>query len=416
MSSTTVTYFPKDQTAWSGDHKDINNVRSNEYLGTIEKVVPEPNTFGASIKPTEFKFSEVSNGLSETLHAMKKSAAIKRRGNGRFNAAWNRELQQLESSAALNDSAINQVTIVQFVQKIIGQLQNVNEIAKAFVNIPSNNLRGKIPEGTWLKPSIQVDRLSEPDITHSDFGQTEFRIKRNDIHVYISREDRMEASVDPYTWSIAAGQKQLLQSRDLLALKELSRLEVNSTYGNFSDVTTKDSEVSVPRSNVDSVDQFLEVINGHFTTYRNYIKYIIMHPQDYRAHETNFYVRNNIKQEPTKGYGVTQFTGLTAQGVTAILSPWVPRTNVYCLTDEGAYELDGPKIVDSEYDAKKFADYTPMHDFIKYLIVNPARFGEKISFPISGVTSGTEITTDTQIETLLTPPAVDKNSDANSSI
>ena len=409
--SAACTYYPKDQVIYSGAQEDLEHTRDSEYLGSMKF---QAKTGATGINPEqEFLFEHVAEDLSHNKKMLTKYMAMRkqsRRGEGRFGN------EMAELKAALNDSAVDQITIVQFVKQIIGQLKNVNVISRAFQNIPTNSLRGKIPEGGWPSVSVQVKRLSEPQITHTDFGQNEFRIRRNDVHIYISREDRMEAAIDPFAFSNMQGQKQLMQTRDLLALQALSSLEVNGTYGTFDDITAKDADVTVPRSRYDSTEQFLDVIVQHFTTYRNYIKYLIINPLDYRAHQTNFYTRNNIKQEPTQAFGVVPFDGLGQYGVTAIISPWVPRSVVYGLTDEGAYELDGPKIVDSDYDSKKFADYTPMRDFVGYIISNPPRFGEKINFPIAGVTSGTEITTHRQIETLLEAPDVVKNDNANSGI
>ena len=99
-------------------------------------------------------------------------------------------------------------------------------------------------------------------------------------------------------------------------------------------------------------------------------------------------------------------------GSVAIIRPYVPQGFVYSLTNEGAYELDGPYIVDSEYDAKKFADYNIVHDFIGYKIMNPDRFGEKLK--ITATPGGTEITTNKQVYDKLKPPTdiVDKNATA----
>lgn len=402
--SAAITYFPKDQVMYSGAHEDMAAARPSEWVAAMK--------YEGKSGHEKFLFEDVAEHVASTKRAMQKMKVLSRQASR--GARGGNEFLQLE--AEINDSAIDQITIVQFVQQIIGQLKNVNVVTRAFKTISTNRLRGKIPEGNWPDVSVQVDRLSEPQITHTDFGQNEFRIKRNDVHIYISREDRMEAAIDPFSYSTMQGQKQLLQTRDLLALKELSNLIVDPTYGTFQDVTAKDPDVAVPRSRYDSTDQFMEVINGHFTEYRNNIKYIICHPQDYRAHQTNFYNRTDHHGEPGPAWGVFPFEGLGAYGITAITSPWVPRGTMYCLTDEGAYELDGPKIVDSDYDSKKFADYTPMRDFVGYIISNPARFGEKISFPLVNVNSGTEITTDAQIQRLLRAPNVVKNANANSGI
>ena len=79
---------------------------------------------------------------------------------------------------------------------------------------------------------------------------------------------------------------------------------------------------------------------------------------------------------------------------------------MYALADEGAYELDGPKVVDAEYDARKFADYFPIRDFIGYHLIHTSkgRFGCKLELNQQGVTTGDEITSDSKIEELLKPP------------
>ena len=411
------TYFPKTGEIFRGAYDDIEQVNAGEYLATVQRKFPEIDrtdlkSYAASINmPSKFEFTDVGNDVAQTKLALKRRAELKRNIKKGFSAAVARDLDILERSGALNDSAIQQVTIVQFVQQIIGRLANVSVIAKAFINVPANNLRGKIPEGTWPNVQMQVDRLQEPEITHADFGQKEFRIKRNDIHLYISREDRMEATIDPFAFAQTEGQKNLMQARDLLALKALSGLNTNSSYGTIPDISLSTNNV-VPRAKEDSVGAFLNVFTQHFTKYRNYLKYFVWNVLDYRLHQTNYYVRNNIKVAPAQGFGVVPFLGLEEQGCMAIVSPWVPRGYVYALCDEGAYELDGPKIVDSEYDARKFADYTPTRDFIGYMISNPSRFGEKLSLTLAGITKGTEITTDTQIENLLKRPDVEKNDDA----
>ena len=407
-----ITYFPKDGVLYSGSFDDIDSVDfSAQYLASLERKAPDWSAALDTSKPNnvEYEFTDVSERVASVKKLALKAAHLTKIAKHNYSANVNNELAQIERSAELNDSAIQQITIVQFIQSILGQLENVNVISKAFTNLPLNSLRGKVPEGGSPNISIQVDRLSEPRIDHTDFGQTEFRIKRNDVHLYISREDRMEATVDPLAFSTAQGQRQMMQARDLMALKELSNITLGTQ---IKDPTEGLATLSVPRAKNDVVGEFLGKWNKHFTTYRNRLKYFIMNNEDYRALQTNYYTRNNLKVAPAKGFGMVPFVGLEEYGITAILSPWVPRTVVYSLTGEGAYELDGPKIVDTEYDARKFADYTPMRDFIGYKLVNPKRFAEKFVMPIADVSKGTEITTDGQIETLLVGPEPDKNASA----
>lgn len=328
----------------------------------------------------------------------------------------NQTLQDLyqEYKASIVDSNnTSQLTIVQFVNQIVGNLEQPSFITSAFKNIPLDKLRGKIPEMGWPPVNLQVDRLNEPVIDYAQFGQTEFRIKRNDVHIYISREDRMEATIDPFAVSIQQGNIQIQRARELMALKECSNLVLNGTYGTIPDMAATTSNTAAPRATNDAPSAFVEAIVGHFNTYYNYLKYFIWNPLDYRLYLSNWFTHAYTQVQVPEGFGVVPFFGLEKYGCTAIISPYVPRGFVYSLAQEGAYELDGPKIVDSEYDAKKFADYNIVHDFVGYKIVNPVRFGEKLE--LAGVTPGVEITTNKQIYALLAPPAnlVVKNSKAN---
>ena len=327
---------------------------------------------------------------------------------GTLSPAGMNRYQSLTKSADLNDSAIHQITIVQFVQQMIGQISTLNVINRAFTRVPADNLRGKIPEGGAPGVSVQVKRLQEPTITHTDFGQTAFRIRRNDLHLYISREDRMEATIDPLAFSSMQGNKLLMQTRDLLALKELSKIPsiTDNPFPSQAGKTIGSSAMHfVPRAAADSIGIFQKILVDQFIKWRNEFKYIIMHPLDYRIHETNFYSRNKTGAQPSTGNSaIRPFTGLEPQGVTAIISPWVPRNIAYFLTNEGCYELDGPKVVDAEYDARKFADYFPVRDFVGYLIVHPERFATKAVLNIEDLTTGTEITTDAQIQKMVELP------------
>lgn len=402
----TITYFPQDGAIYAGHHTDIDGTRPSEYLASI---TPETKD-----SKTEYKFTDVSEHLANIKRSQLKYREFRRPRGNRQEAA--RQMDMLERSAALNDSAIQQVTIVQFVQQMIGRIENASIIAKSHTHVPANNLRGKIPEGGFPSVTMQVGRLQEPEITHTDFGQKEFRIRRNDCHLYISREDRMEATIDPFSWSTMNAQKQLLQARDLLCLKELY-LAYSSADTTLEDPTAGMTNV-VPRAEHDTIGGILGAITSHFTKYRNRISKIVLNNLDFRAIQTNYFVRNNIKQEATQAWGVVPFPGLESQGVTAYISPWVARNIMFGLTEEGHYELDGPKVVDSEYDAKKFADYTPMRDFVGYLHVNPDRFGVRFAMPTSEFLATTTgdvgtITTDKKIEELLGPQfKVEKNEDA----
>ena len=420
---TSITVLPKAGAIYSGSMFDDNSGEffsgiGNEYLASIEAydvktpqfqandVKVNQKILEASLKPTKgYRITDVEPQLFEAQKIKLKMQSLQKKVLGSFNAAAMREMQSLQNEykGVVNGVNTNQVTIVQFINEMIGKLEQPSFITTAFRHIPLDKLRGKIPEMGWPAVNLQVQRLSEPQISETEFGQAEFRIFRNDVHIYTSREDRMEATIDPHAVSIAQGQVQMLRARELLALKELSSLVYagDDSYGELPDFTSTGNE-GVPHAVNDGPRAFVDVVLSHFNKYFNYIKYFVFNPLDYRDYLSNWFSFAYAQVEAPQGFGVVPMRGLEKYGCVAIISPYVPSGYVYALTNEGAYELDGPYVVDSEYDAKKFADYNIVHDFIGYDIHNPKRFGEKLK--ITDSPSGTEITTNAQIRKLLDPP------------
>lgn len=433
MVDQSLTFFPKSKVAYSGSALDIDNIgMEHEFVASFEsfdRPLPKVRSsdpkedlsqYQASLRPAQgYRIDEVKEELSAMKRIQVKMDKLKSKSRGRsqFSAAVMHEMQDLESQyeAVTNGDNVNQLTIVQFVNEIVGKLEQPSYITTAFKHIALDKLRGKIPEMGWPQVSIQVGRLSEPEISNTEFGQKEFRIFRNDVHIYVSREDRMEATIDPYAVSTSQGQIQMLRARELLALKELSTLVYagDGTYGELPDFTATGTE-GVPHATNDGPRAFVDVILSHFDVWFNYVTYFIWNPLDYRDYLANWFNFAYAQVEAPKGFGVVPMRGLTEYNAIAIISPYVPRGFVYGLTNEGAYELDGPYIVDAEYDAKKFADYNIVHDFIGYTIMHPERFGEKLQ--ITASPPGTEITTFEQVADRLKPPTgvVEKNPTANS--
>jgi hypothetical protein len=430
---TSITVLPKTGAIYSGnlyseDAGEFIAGYNNSWLASIEATNSMPPVFSGTtekdnVKALEaalhqkkgYQITDVEPRLFEAQKLKLKMGEVGKKLRGSYNASAAKEMNSLQQQyeAVVNGTNTNQVTIVQFVNEIIGKLEQPSFITTAFKHISLDRLRGKIPEMGWPAVNLQVSRLSEPEISATEFGQAEFRILRNDVHIYTSREDRMEATIDPHAVSISQGQIQMLRARELLALKECSTLNYagDGTYGELPDFTATGTE-GVPHGTNDGPKAFVNAIVSHFNTYFNYLKYFIWNPLDYRDYLSNWFSFAYNGVEAPQGFGVTPMRGLEKYGCIAIISPYVPQGYVYALTSEGAYELDGPYIVDSEYDAKKFADYNIVHDFIGYKIHNPKRFGEKLKITTSP--PGTEITTNLQVYNKLAPPSdiVIKNANA----
>lgn len=409
------TFFPRSGLLYSGSSVDLDAIGlDGQYMASFVKGKPSgKDEFKASViagnSQKHFVLDKVRPDLFEAQVAKKalEEVSTQMKGAGQFDAALQeraRQLYERYQAAVVNGVNTNQITIVQFVNEIVGRLEQPSFITTAFKNIGLDKLRGKIPEMGWPSVSIQVERLSEPTIYGTQFGQNEFRIYRNDVHIYTSREDRMEAVVDPHAVSISQGNIQVMRARELMALKELSNLiyKGNNTYGELPDFT-ETTAGNVPHATNDGPKAFVNVVQGHFDTWKNYIKYFVWNALDYRDYTSNWFTFAYSQQQAPAGWGVVPMKGMENYGSVAIISPYVPRGYVYALCSEGAYELDGPKITDAEYDAKKFADYNVFHDFIGYKIMHPARFGEKLK--IGESPSGTEITTNEQIFNALKAPS-----------
>ena len=402
----------------SVDERSIQKPQFDVSLDNGKNITKEQlDQMSASLNSKKgYEITELSGELRQASEYSAARQEIKKKARGRDSYSANLQLSRLdqEYKGVVGGETINQLTIVQFVNEIVGKLEQPSFVTTAFKHIGLDTLRGKIPEMGWPPVNVQVQRISEPKIDFADFGQAEFRIFRNDVHVYTSREDRMEATIDPHTLTTQQGQIQIIRARELLSLKACSTLVQDGTYGTLPSFTADSGSNDVPHAANDAPRAFVNVYLSHFNKFFNYLKFFIFNPLDYRDYLSNWFSFAYSGIEAPQGFGVVPMRGMEQYGITAIISPYVPRGYVYSLANEGAYELDGPYIVDTEYDAKKFADYNIIHDFIGYVIMNPTRYGEKLT--ITGVTLGTEITTNEQIEKLLEPPVgvVQKNSTANS--
>lgn len=415
------TFLPKLGALYSGAIEDVNSIGlGSEYIASFEAAKKsgvqvnegltdqQKQVLQAAFQKNEkttYTLTDVKQELSAAKKYEMKLAQLQKMSHGQMNANVMMQMAHLqkEYSAVVGGDNTNQLTIVQFVNEIVGRLEQPSYITTAFRHIALDRLRGKIPEMGWPAVNLQVQRLSEPEINYTEFGQTEFRIFRNDVHIYIPREDRMEATIDPFTTSVAQGQIQMMRARELLALKELSTLNYlgNGTAGELPDFTATGTE-GVPHATNDGPRAFVNIYLEHFNKFFNYLKYFIWNPLDYRDYLSNWFSFAYNGVEAPEGFGVVPMRGMEKYGSVAIISPYVPKGFVYALTNEGSYELDGPYIVDAEYDAKKFADYNIVHDFIGYKVMNPKRFGEKLK--ITASPSGTEITTNKQVYDKLKPP------------
>jgi hypothetical protein len=404
-----IMYMPEDGSVYRGefDDSDIDGYFGNEqFLAKIEREADAKGKIHG-------KITAASPGLQKIAVTMAKLRKLRPYMAGAPNPDVAKEYAKLRvqaREAAINDVSTKQLTIVQFVTDMIGLIQNSVTLTQAVTKINSNMLRGKVPEISAPNVQVQVPRLASPHYETTETGQTEYRLKRNEVLLEIPREDQLEQTIDRFPWAIKGGNLQLAQTRELLLLKACAGI-TSVTPTTIGDAAATTQGV-MPRADNDVVGTLANLISSHFTSKRVWLNRFLMSYNSYRFINTNFYARKHDDPKPVTGPGVVPFVGLEQFGARAFLSPWCPDEFIYALGDEGCYELEGPKVVDEEYSMEKFARQHAVRDFVGYLLVNPSRFCAKYKVTADGLSTGTEITTHQQIATLLKAPATDKNDDA----
>ena len=204
-SRNAATYYPRAMEIWRGANLNIDfNAGTNGWVGAMVDhpydAMAATENFWRSIGVNPRPYT-MFNEVSAIVHAPQAGGPPKLRmiqrqvRRGYVHPQAHARMRHLQ--AELNDTTIPQITIIPFVQQITGMISAFNVVSRAFTHVPANNLRGKIPEGGWPSVSVEVSRLQEPTIEHTDFGQTEFRIRRNEVHLYMNKEDRMESDHRP---------------------------------------------------------------------------------------------------------------------------------------------------------------------------------------------------------------------------
>lgn len=442
-----ATFFPKSRLVYAGDYTEIDQVPvRRDYLAAL---APDTSVKDLGLKagltmgerdlrePTTDGIPRVIERLGERFERSSKAvvmvAALRRAyKEGTITPMHLRRLEELERTADVNDGNIFQITIVQFIDSILGEIENDIIVTRAPFAIPLNGLRGKIPEGGWFGVDMQVDRLSEPNIQQNKFGQAEVRIKRNDIHMLMSREDRMEASIDPQAWNTMQSQANRMQARDLQALVALEGIQTSFTsaaggieYNSALNARVIDDPTEnitgggvFPRAKNDVPGQVQTILKAHFDRYRNRPYRIICGLDTFRALHTNWYSYRGQKPPEAGEYGIQPFPGLGPLGIKAYVSWFAPEGVLYCVGRRGFYEFDGPMSVETSYTQRKYADFTSVRDFIGYFVMNSHRYCEKIVVPLDGintVAAGSsaggivEYSTFEQVEKKLMPPELSGN-------
>ena len=160
-----ATYYPESMELREGwatdiDHSGPYMAAYVDHLEETKKAALEYNM--AKGRLYDSKIDHTSDALrNRRMNHLERVALRKAFKRGGLAVSQMHRLDQLTRSADLNDSAIYQITIVQFVQQIIGQISSFNVINRAFTRIPADNLRGKIPEGGAPEVTVQVRRLTE---------------------------------------------------------------------------------------------------------------------------------------------------------------------------------------------------------------------------------------------------------------
>ena len=407
----TITYFPDsgDFYRTASDYRQKAIQRQNYLASTAP--MPE-GTREASAK--DWKFRNASAQVAETVTAQERLREIAKEERfasdpeeiGRLAA----ERAYIVRSAAVNDTNAHQLTRIQFVRGIIGQIMNYLVAAKGYETINTPSLLGSIPEAGVADGNMQVEKLSRLVPSTTEFGGTDFRVRRNEVMVYLPKVTAFESNIPPWPKMVAGAAKQLAAYREVhavMTLSKLGNLNGGSSVTVIANPLTSTANV-VPNADNDTIGDIIDKIQDHALAQRNDITKIWCNPVTLRQIEINWFAKKSLDHTAPKGPGVFPFPGLDNYGVTAYSGYYVPKGRLYFGADEGFYELNGPKDIDEEYSALQYANLHISRDFIGYLAMNPGRYGFKATVG----TAATEVTTIKAAAALVKRPKVAKKTGA----
>lgn len=408
MAKYSTTYWPYNGSLYKGDmgKPHINVKHAEQYnsakIGDMRAVPTAPQLAASTFSPkhAEAQLLTVSGStfttrLSGPMHeaaAYIHAETQYEKSNWGVDPATAAQMQARHASA-LNadiDENISHVRTIPRIQQIIGMPPNMYYAEQAFTPIPVPELDARVSEQDANSMELQKDPTERAAADHVRFIEHRFHLRRNSMAIVWSSEAQMRADINLVNRDLETAVIAKARARELLALVACEGLSTDSNMTISALAATGTG--TIPRAENNPTEEIAN-IRARFLTERSaMLTHMIWNPVDFASLLSNYFaMQTALTTADNPGYGLT--TVPKNPGLTAVISPMCPRGYVYGLDKRSAMVGEGPYVTEVERDAGIYADRAYVHDFVQFLIHNPARFGVKIQLTLPGGTSrGTEWT------------------------
>ena len=345
-----------------------------------------PNQISAKLEDKPISVKKFGIQLSASLENTARGMAAEKMAKKMLWAGSTPEqkmqaMQAVQRAKMLNadvDDNISHVRVIPRIPKILGVPPSIYFLENMFTSQPVEKLDARVAEQDGISIELQKQPTERVTPDRTQFTEHRFRLLRNSIGLVWSSESqiRADAPIKEIDYRNAALAKS--RAREMLALLEFSKLEEEDSLV-INDVKGKEDGVAIPRSKNNPIEDFA-VITTNFNVEKSAnLSTFAWNPIDFVELASNYYALTTAFTGPAyQGYGVVAMPKMP--GLTAVISPFVPRGWVYGVDKNQVFKGEGPVVMEQERDAQIYSDRAYMHDFVQFLIPNKKRFGLKIKF------------------------------------
>lgn len=210
-------------------------------------------------------------------------------------------------------------------------------------------------------------RNEETKSNRTNYDEIKYDLPKLVDSVYTPIEDLMRTIINPQEVDLSNLEWGMSYRREKEAARILTKIGNPQGVDSFFNISTGGFH-----STNRSASQLNSLFNDFLTTEDVYIDYVAMSAVTLGEYTENTWtVKGPTDLNPIRvsGYGVIPMPGI--QGVTAVISPFVPNNTIYAINKRNALRLgEGPKIMRRYYDEDKDSEQIKKIDFHEYLSVN----------------------------------------------
>jgi len=213
-----------------------------------------------------------------------------------------------------------------------------------------------------------LGRMEESKRNKTNYDEIKYDLPKLVDKVYTPIEDIMRTIINPQEIDLSNLDWGMKFRREKEAARILTKIGNPQSVDSFFNLST-----GAFHSTNRSASQLNNLFNQFLQAEDVYIDYVVMNADTLSQYSENTWTGaggpNGITPIRVSGYGVIPMPGI--QGVTAVISPFVPNDTIYALNKQNALRLgEGPKVMRRYYDEERDSEAIKKLDFHEYLSVN----------------------------------------------